>query len=124
MKFSRTKEIAAGQAHGACSVLDSYDATNPVKAAQIRFLDILPLDENLAHRTLNVQAGLIDPGFAVKTPRLEIKVAANVKHDSVFLGHIAGSVTSGQQAQEQSESSVTVTDLEIYIAFIPTLVVI
>ena len=113
MKLSRTKEIAAGQAHGAGRVLDSYDATNPVKAAQLRFLDILPLDENLAHRTLNVQAGLINPGFAVKAPRLEIKVAADVKHDSVFLEHIAGSVTSGQQAQEQSTSSINVTALGI-----------
>ena len=96
MKFSRTKEIATGQAHGAGSVLDSYDATDPVKAAQFRLLNILWLDEDFAHRALNVQAGLINPGLTLKASRLEIKIAADVKHDSVFLEHNDGSVTPGQ----------------------------
>ena len=72
-----------------------------MQATQFRFLDILPLDVDLTHRAFNVQTALIDPGLSLKATRLEIKVAANVKHDSVFLEHSAGSVTSGQRAQEQ-----------------------
>jgi|SoiMethySBSTD1v2_1073268.scaffolds.fasta_scaffold2939642_2 hypothetical protein len=103
MELSRTKEISDGQTDGAGAILDSYDATKALKAAQFCLLNILPLDEYLAHRALNIQTRLINPGLALKTSRPEVKVASNMKHDLVSLGHHSGIVTSGRQAQEQSE---------------------
>jgi hypothetical protein len=77
-----------------------------MKAAQFCFLNILPLDEYFAHRALNIQTGLINPGLTLKASRSEVKLASYMKHDFVSLGHSAGIVTSGQQAQEQSENCV------------------
>lgn len=101
MKLSGAKEIANGQTHGTCTILDSYNATNALEAAQFCFLNILPLDEYLAHRAFDIQPGLINPGLAVKASRSEVKVASNMKHDLVSLGH-SRIVTLGRQTQEQS----------------------
>ena len=72
-----------------------------MKAAQFCFLNVLPLDAYLAHRALNVQTGLINPRLAVQATSPEVKVASDMKHNFVCLGHISGIVTSGRQAQEQ-----------------------
>ena len=108
VKLSGAKEIANGQTHGTCTILDSYNATNTLEAAQFGFLNILPLDEYLAHRAFDIQTGLINPGLAVKASRSEVKVASNMKHDLVSLGH-SRIVTLGRQTQEQSK--------EVYVRF-------
>ncbi|HET9218229.1 MAG TPA: hypothetical protein VFR18_14690 [Terriglobia bacterium] len=89
VKLSRTKEIANGQTHCTRTILNSYDATNALETTQFSFSNILALDEYLAHRALDIQTGLINPGLAAKAPRSEVQVASNMKHDFVSLGHNA-----------------------------------
>jgi hypothetical protein len=74
-----------------------------MEAAHFCVSNILALHDNLSHRALNIQTGLIDPGLALKPARFEVKVASNMKNDFVSLGHLAEIVTSGRRSQEQSE---------------------